>query len=67
MSKVKNKILKIVQVWKVLPKKMLLQMLWWIFLLILIFAIPNFGVLVAIIYFPYLLLRKIIRYADKKW
>lgn len=67
MEKVKNGILKIIQVWRVMPKAQFMLMLWWIFLLILIIALPSgFGAIVAIIYFPYVLLKRIIKYVDKK-
>lgn len=50
-----------------MPKAQFMLMLWWIFLLILIIALPSgFGAIVAIIYFPYVLLKRIIKYVDKK-
>lgn len=67
MRRMKNGILKIIQVWRAIPKARFMLMLWWIFLLILIFVLPaGFGALVAIIYFPYVLLKRIIKYVDKK-
>ena len=46
--------------------KLKLQLAWWIFLLILMVTIPHFAAIVAVIYFPYILLRKIIRYLEKR-
>ena len=52
MEKVKNGILKIIQVWRAIPKAQFMLMPWWIFLLILTIVLPKgFGTIVLMIYF----------------
>ncbi len=64
MEKVKNGILKIIQVWRAIPKAQFMLMLWWIFLLILTIVLPKgFGTIVLMIYLLFILVKKI----NKHW